>query len=69
MTDTFATRVLRGKVRTVDAETGKVAKTALGNPVDGGGWNATAYGKAKAARQVRHIASGEGRKPAAERTA
>ena len=52
---TVASKILRGKVRTVDAKTGRVAKTALGNPIDGGGWKRKENGVAIGKRQCRYV--------------
>lgn len=46
---------IRGKIRTVEAATGKIARTSKGNPVDGGGWPANRHGRGMAARQVEKI--------------
>jgi len=48
-------KVIRGRCRTVESSTGKIAKTAKGNPVDGGGWPCNRQGRGKAHRQVDHI--------------
>ena len=52
---TVIPKVIRGKVRTVDAKTGRVAKTALGNPIDGGGWKRKENGVAIGKRQCRYV--------------
>lgn len=51
----YEPRVIRRKVRTVDAETGKIAKTKTGKPVDGGGWPTNKYGWGKGRRQSSHM--------------
>lgn len=48
-------KVIKGKVRTVESETGKVAETAKGNAMDGGGWPTNKYGWGKARRQAMHV--------------
>jgi hypothetical protein len=49
------TKLRRGKLRTIYAKTGHLARTKLGNPVDGGGWKPTKTGRATAARQAGYI--------------
>lgn len=49
----------KGKFRLVEIETGKLAKTQYGNPVDGGGHEE----KAKAERQASYINGAKKRKP------
>ena len=49
------TKVIRGKLRTVKSETGHIAKTKHGKPVDGGGWPTNKHGSGMARRQVNHI--------------
>ena len=48
-------KVLRGKVRTVDVATGKVAKNANRKPLDGGGWPTNKKGWGMARRQSMHV--------------
>lgn len=43
-------RKVRGKYRVCEKGTGRIAKTKLGNPVDGGGMN-----RARVGAQVGHI--------------
>lgn len=49
------TKLRRGKLRTIYAKTGHLARTKLDNPVDGGGWKPTKTGRATAARQAGYI--------------
>jgi hypothetical protein len=49
------TRVQRGKLRTVEVKTGKIARTSLGNPIDGGGWKPSAANRRKAERQAVYV--------------
>lgn len=50
-----AMKCVRGKIRTVEADTGKIAKTHLGHAIDGGGWPCNKQGRGTAHRQVQHI--------------
>ena len=58
MMEMKATTIFSSKTmtwRVVDAKTGRIAKTHLGNPLDGGGHG---YDERKAARQAKHVNEG-----------
>ena len=48
-------KVVRGKVRTVEAGSKHIAMTKLGHAVDGGGWKKNRGGWSTARRQADHI--------------
>lgn len=49
------TRKLAGRLRTVEAKTGKPLLNSAGTPVDGGGWLDTKLNRGKAERQTMYI--------------
>ena len=55
---TAATKVIAGVTRLIDSDTGRIAKSKGGKPMDGGRMNAKTRGAAIARRQARHINEG-----------
>ena len=50
-----ATKIIAGVTRLIDYDTGRIAKSKGGKPMDGGRMNAKTRGSAVARRQARHI--------------